>query len=297
MNNLIGKTIGKYTVGSLIATGGMGEIYAATREGEEDVVVMKVALGRLQGNIDIRKRFLREIRLLLSLDHPHIIPILDWGYEKKVLYYIMKKINGPTLTERIDAESLTPAKSRDILLPLAQALDYMHGEGVMHRDIKPGNVLLEREDGGWHVYLTDFGLGKNPERDKLLPMVSRTMGTVEFMSPEAVSEADVDYRTDIYSLTALAYEMLLGKKPQTIKRGEDGNAVEHVLLLPSLINAEFPYPLEAVLLQGMEYDRKRRFKSAGAFIKAYDEALAQLTEEQQETPYQTFFKQKSQLLS
>jgi serine/threonine-protein kinase len=294
---LTGRKIGDYTIGALIASGGMGDIYMANRDGETETVVMKVIRGDLQAKPDFRKRFLREIRLLVSLQHEHIIPILDWGYKRKTLYYTMKKIQGPTLGELLTKTNFTPEKSREILAPLAEALDYMHRQGIMHRDIKPANILLEKDGAGWRVYLSDFGLGKNPQRDKLLPMIRRSMGTVEFMSPESVAAITVDYRADIYSLTALAYEMLLGIRPHRLKKDADGSVAQQVLLLPSLINAEFPYPLEAVLIQGMEFDRERRFQSARAFISAYDDALSQLTEEQRDTMYQTIFKQKAHFIT
>jgi len=295
MGPISGKTIDGYIIGDLLAAGGMGEIYLAAKEDDPELVVMKVVRRDLHENPDLRKRFLREIRLLATLQHENVIPILDWGYKHKVLYYTMKKVDGPTLAELIHTERFTPAAARAILAPLAAALDYIHSQGVMHRDVKPANVLLEPASDHWHVYLSDFGLGKNPQRDRLLPMVSRSMGTVEYMSPESVAKHPADYRTDIYSLTAIAYEMLLGIKPHKVNKNPDGNIIPHVLLLPSLISAEFPYPLESVLIHGMQYNRDWRFQSARAFIDAFDKALCQLTEEQRDTRYQHIFKQNKLL--
>jgi serine/threonine-protein kinase len=229
------------------------------------------------------------------LQHENIIPILDWGYKQKVLYYTMKKVDGPTLAELMRVQRLTPAESGEILAPLSNALDFIHSQGVMHRDVKPANILLESVDGHWHIYLSDFGLGKNLKRDKPLPMISRSMGTVEYMSPESIAKHPADYRTDIYSLAAIAYEMLLGIKPPRVKRNPNGNTIQDILLLPSFIRAEFPYPLEAVLIHGMEIDREWRFQSARAFMDAYNFALLQLTEEQRDTQYQYIFKQNTQI--
>jgi serine/threonine-protein kinase len=148
---------------------------------------------------------------------------------------------------------------------------------------------MESVNGQWHVYLSDFGLGKNPQRDRPLPMVRRSMGTIEYMSPETVAKYPADYRTDIYSLAAIAYEMLLGAKPCRVKRSPNGNTIQDILLLPSLVRAEFPYPLEAVLIRGMEINRERRFQSAKAFMDAYKHALLQLTFEQRDTQYQYIF--------
>jgi serine/threonine protein kinase len=117
------------------------------------------------------------------------------------------------------------------------------------------------------------------------------MGTVEYMSPESVTKHPAGYRTDLYSLTAIAYEMLLGIKPRRVKKSPNGNTIQDILLVPSYIGAEFPYPLEAVLIRGMEIDRERRFQSAKTFMDAYNHALLQLTEEQKETQYQYIFKQ------
>jgi serine/threonine-protein kinase len=126
-------------------------------------------------------------------------------------------------------------------------------------------------------------------------MISRSMGTVEYMSPESIAKHPADYRTDIYSLAAIAYEMLLGIKPPRVKRNPNGNTIQDILLLPSFIRAEFPYPLEAVLIHGMEIDREWRFQSARAFMDAYNFALLQLTEEQRDTQYQYIFKQNTQI--
>src|SRR5690606_20735111 len=155
-------------------------------------------------------RFQQEARTIARLQHPHIISVYDYGEEDGTLYLVSPLIDGGTLSDRIRKGALSPVETESLLRQIGQALDYAHRNGVIHRDIKPDNVLLDREG---NALLTDFGIAKIIEGSTALTATGGLVGTPAYMSPEQGQGLPVDYRTDLYSLGVVVFEMLTGRQP------------------------------------------------------------------------------------
>jgi serine/threonine-protein kinase len=281
--SLSGKQIGNYDVGQEIGSGGMGEIYQVHERGKHRPLAMKTLRSDHKDEPDMRQRFIREIRLMCDLKHPNIISILDWGYKDSVLFFTMEMVKGTSLKDMLKEKRFTPHEARDLLTQAANALCHAHSKGIMHRDIKPGNFFVEQHKHGTHVYLGDFGLAKNPWKNRDLPKVRRTHGSIQYLAPE-VQDYDMDFRTDVYGLAAIAYEMLLGVKPDKEElRYEDGQIIP--VKPPSDICATFPEPLEKVLVKGLHEDKEQRYQTVEKFIHDFERAMEDLTERQRNTSY------------
>jgi serine/threonine protein kinase len=270
--------IGGFLIIRRLAEGGMGSIYEAIRPGAPEPVALKVLLPVHSGEDEYRQRFEREVTALQSLRHPHIIPILDCGEEDGAMYFAMRLVRGPSLFSLLARQRFSPLMAWQILDPVAHALDYAHSRQIIHRDIKPGNILIEptNVDGrpGNHVYLADFGLSK------ITSAASSTedgisLGTPQYMSPEQVLGQPLAPQTDLYSLAVLMYEALLGRlpfygrKPQQI-------ALKHVheqAPSPRSLHPDFPKPLDAVLMRAMAKAPQDRYATAGEFSIAYARAV------------------------
>lgn len=279
------RRIGLYILEDKIADGAMGEIYKAQLENSDEIVAMKIiGAGYLQDETAV-ERFRREIKLLAMLQHPHIIPILDFGIVEGVMFYTMKFVNGQTLYEFTHQRRCTPQIVGAILQQLCSALDYGHQRQIVHRDLKPENVFLEWSDSGsLHCYLGDFGLAKRPNIDPNLTETGIAVGTEYFISPEAIRGYGIDHRSDLYSLAVMTYEMLLGLLPF------DKDTPQETVLaqikdpppLPCSLHPQFPTSLQTVLLHGLEKEPDKRPQSAGDFYKEYEAALQSLSAEQQQ---------------
>jgi serine/threonine-protein kinase len=289
MAQLTGQLVGRYRMGELIGEGAMGAVYQALPESEPAPapVAIKVLHPDYTQDPEFRARFEREMRLNAALQHPHIVPVLDYGSSGPHLYLVMRYVEGQTLGRLLLRRSFSPVQVWQLLDPLCQALDYGHSKGVLHRDVKPSNVLLERREGQLQVYLMDFGLGKRPGADVTLTETGISIGTPEYMSPEAALGEGITQQSDVYSLAILTYELLVGKVPFDL--GEP-----HLVALaqvnktpPSLIDQMegFPPALNAVVMRSLSKTAHLRHSSAGEFAQDYHKALALLTPSQQETDY------------
>jgi eukaryotic-like serine/threonine-protein kinase len=205
----------RYEIERELGAGGMGTVYLAHDLRHERDVALKVFRPEVGAAVGA-ERFLREIRLVASLAHPHILPLHDSGEAGEYLYYVTPYIEGESLRERIRREGPLPVPDTiRILSELAEALSAAHARGIVHRDLKPGNVLLS----GRHALLADFGVAKaldaaSDEGEEELTAFGMTVGTPHYMAPEqAAGEPDIDHRADIYALGVLGYEMLIGKPP------------------------------------------------------------------------------------
>jgi DNA-binding beta-propeller fold protein YncE len=247
---VIGSTLGGYRVDALIARGGMGVVYRATHLALDRPVALKVIAGHLASDSRFRERFLRESRLAASLDHPNVVPILDAREEGGELIVAMRLIAGGDLKTRIMREGpLHPGQAIELLGQVADALDAAHAAGIVHRDVKPHNILLE----GDRAYLSDFGLAKALGESGVLSNAS-IVGTVEYMSPEQWRGDQVGPAADVYSLGCVLYEALAGIAPYA-RRGDDSEP-------------EMPQGLDAVIERAVSKDPADRYPSAGALIEA-----------------------------
>jgi serine/threonine-protein kinase len=285
-DDLSGQILGKYHLTEKIGAGAMGAVYRAeTPEGQ--AFAIKLLHSQFSRDADFRARFEREVRLMASLNHPHIMPVYDYGAEQHILYFVMPLVAGQTLSRLMRRRSFSPAFAWELLGPIAEALHFGHQAGVLHRDVKPGNVLLERHGGGVMVYLMDFGLAKRPGDDKTLTETGVSIGTPEYMSPEAALGQALDPRTDVYSFAVMLYELLLGVLPF-----DKGDA--HLTALAQLneppppmtqVNPHFPASLNAVVLRSLAKQPNYRHPDMRALAADFEQSLAGLLPEEQTADY------------
>jgi DNA-binding beta-propeller fold protein YncE/predicted Ser/Thr protein kinase len=259
----IGSTLGGYRVDALIARGGMGVVYRATHLALDRPVALKVIATHLAGDEAFRERFLRESRLAARLDHPNVVPVYDAREEDGELIVAMRLIEGGDLKRTIAARGpLPPGEAVELLGQVAGALDAAHAAGIVHRDVKPHNILIE----GGRAYLTDFGLAKALGDSGVLSGVS-IAGTVEYMSPEQWQGRSVGPAADVYSLGCVLYEALTGIVPYARQAADT--------------EPEIPEGLEAVIERAVAKDPDRRFQTAGGLIDAareYEDAAPAATQ-------------------
>ncbi len=204
---------GTFHIERLLGRGGMGTVYLAREPALDRLVAIKVLPPDRAQSSDLRERFRREARTAAQLSHPNIVPLLTFGEDDGLIYFVMGYVEGETLSARVQREGrLDVGEAVRVLSELAQALSYAHSRGVVHRDVKPDNVLLEQPKGV--VRLTDFGIAKQKAAASSLTAEGAVIGTPLYMSPEQASgRTDVDARTDIYSLGALAFTLFTGRPP------------------------------------------------------------------------------------
>jgi serine/threonine-protein kinase len=285
--NLTGLQLGEYAVGQQLAEGGMGSVYRAVKNGSSDLLAIKVLLAEHDDNEEYRERFIREAQIMKSLQHPHILPVLDLGQQEDMLYFTMPLVKGPSLFELMGRRRFSPLTAWQILNPISQALDYAHERGVYHRDIKPGNILVEsRPPDGNHVYLVDFGLSKLVD-EQTLTRAGISVGTPQYMSPEQVMSRKITPESDLYALGVVLYEMLLGRLPFDSKRPQEV-AFMHVRDAPPKprsIHRDFPKSIEDVLLKALAKESRQRYASGHEFRMAYAQAVQQVDLDARSTEY------------
>ncbi|MEP6508626.1 MAG: serine/threonine-protein kinase, partial [Gemmatimonadales bacterium] len=259
----------RYRIEREIGQGGMATVYLAHDIRHDRDVAVKVLhpdLGAALGS----ERFLTEIRTTARLQHPHILPLLDSGEADGLLYYVMPLVTGETLRARLEREKQLPLDAAILIAgEVADALGYAHGHGVIHRDIKPENILLQ----GGHALVADFGiaLAVQTAGGQRMTQTGLSLGTPQYMSPEqAMGERTIDARSDIYSLAAVAYEMLIGETPFT------GPTVQAIV---ARVMSEDPRPLitqrksipdyvDYAILRGLDKLPADRFATASEFAEA-----------------------------
>lgn len=285
---LTGQEINNYIVGPLIGGGGMGSVYQAFHMDGGQAVAIKIINSDIATLEGFSERFVREARIMSSLQHENIVPIYEAGVHKEWLYFTMKLISGPTLEALMTKRSFSPRDVWKILQPAGKALSYLHEQGVVHRDVKPGNLFLERQGADdFRVYLGDFGLSKRPNLDSNLTKDGARIGTTEYMSPEASLGDRLDHRTDIYSLAVMIYELLLNVLPENPKFGHLKPVARLIQKAwdPCEANPQFPPALRDVLMKGLQKERDLRYQTAADFAQDYYEALKTLGDEARKASY------------
>ncbi len=269
MVGIEGLTLGRYELRRRIAQGGMAEVYLAYDRRVRRQVAIKVLYGRDEAFV---RRFEREALAVGALTHSHILPLYDFGEQSPWYYLVMPYIEGGTLRDYLNQHSpLTLAEAASILEQIASALHYAHEQGVVHRDVKPSNILL-RQDG--YAYLVDFGLAKAFSGAVSLTGDGAMVGTPEYMAPEQ-SNGESDYRSDIYSLGVILYHMLTGRVPFTAE-SPVAISLKHIQFAPpppSKFNRNITPAIEAVILKAMEKDPNARYQQAQEFSHDYWAAI------------------------
>lgn len=286
--SMTGQVVDGYTIGPLLGSGGMGEVYHATPPDGSEPVAIKFLRAEIASEPEIQARFVREIRLMQALQHDYVLPVYKHGIFNNELYFTMRLINGMTLRALCLRRSLTVMDYWPILDQVSQALAYARTKEAIHRDLKPENIFIERgSEGQEHVFLGDFGLGKQLGVDNTLTAEGTVMGTPNYLAPECALGERADHRSDIYSLAIVSFETLLNTLPFKESHAHL-TAIAHVtkpVPKPTSINPDFPASIERVLLMALEKDREYRYQKAEDFAQSYHDALMSLSEEDRNRTY------------
>ena len=276
MPEMIGRKLGKYELVERLGRGGMAEVYKAYQPGVERHVAIKVMHGHLSDNPELVQRFQREARSIGQLQHAHIGRVIDFDVEADVSYMVMEYIQGGTLDSYLKQKKVLPVdEAVRITLHLADALAYAHQRGMIHRDIKPGNILFSDESHN-HALLTDFGIARLLDEQKQMTMTGALIGTPNYMSPEAARGEPCDARADIYSLGVVLYEMVTGRTPYAADTPYSFlmKQANEPLPPPRTLNPKLPVALEAIILKALAKEPAARYQSATDFATALRMAQA-----------------------
>jgi serine/threonine protein kinase len=273
MVDRVGTEIAGYRIESLIARGGMGEVYLATQTFPERKVALKFLPHDVASDAAFRARFIRESNAAASLEHPSIVPVYGAGEFDGDLWIAMRFVDGEDLRSLLEREGrLSPERSVGICGQVADALDEAHEHGLVHRDIKPGNILISRGD---RAYLTDFGLIRRSELDSDLTKTGQFMGTVDYVAPEQIKGEPVDGRTDVYSLGCVLYECLAGEPPFR-RNTEVATLYAQLADPPPRASSRNPFvslPLNVVIWTALAKKPKDRYPTAREFNTALRRAV------------------------
>ncbi len=272
-----GSVIGdRYRIEARIGSGGMAEVYRGVDPVLNRTVAIKVLLPQFARDASFVERFRREAQAAARLNHPNIVSVYDTGADGDTQYIVMEFIEGRTLAEALAAgRRPSPVQSAEIAQKICSALSAAHAQGVIHRDIKPGNVMVTREGT---VKVMDFGIARITSGVETAPQTSAVLGTASYLSPEQAQGLPLDARTDIYSLGTVLYEMLTGRPPFM---GETPVAVAYkqvneTPVPPSQINADVPPRLDAVVMRALSKNPANRYQTA----KEFSEDLGRVIEDQ-----------------
>ncbi|MGV9457044.1 serine/threonine-protein kinase [Streptomyces sp. NPDC003635] len=278
-SELIGRTVAGYRIEGEIGRGGMAVVYRALDLRLERTVALKLLAPELARNDTFRQRFTHESRAAASIDHPHIVPVFEAGETDGVLYIAMRYVSGSDLRHLLDRQGpLPPATAVRIAAQVASALDAAHEHGLVHRDVKPGNILVARgtdSDHPEHAYLTDFGLTKKSLSLTGFTTVGQFVGTLDYVAPEQISGKPVDARCDVYGFACVVHECLTGQPPF---RREDDMALlwAHQYDEPpplSVGRPDLPSQVDSVFFKALAKSPDDRHESCLAFVAALRVAL------------------------
>jgi len=269
-----GADFAGHTIVRLIGSGGMGQVYLAREPGSERDVALKVLPAELAGEPRFRARFERESRLASSLSHPHVVPVLGSGEAEGTLWMTLGFVDGPDLsTVLAERGRLHPADAALIASQVGAALDAAAAEGLVHRDVKPGNVFIEAEGGRPHAWLGDFGLSRATDSQSGLTGTGMFLGTIHYAAPEQIQAEEVDATVDVYALGAVLFKALTGEVPFARERDVDVAMAHIVDPAPPPSEAEgVPGAFDEVIRRAMAKLPGDRYPSAGELGAAAVEA-------------------------
>jgi serine/threonine-protein kinase len=262
-----GATFGAYRIIEPLGRGGMASVYRAYEAALDRYIALKVLPGEFLHDESFGERFRREAKVVARLEHPNIIPIHAFGIEGGIPWMAMRLISGGTLSSLLRSGRLTHERIITILRGTANALDYAHGKGVVHRDVKPQNILLDEAE---RVYLADFGIAKMVEGTGALTQTGMITGTPQYMAPEQGTGQPVDQRADIYALGVVAFEMLTGRVPFAADTPVAVLMKHMTEPIPIPSASDVPEPLARALLKCLAKRPEDRWPTAGAFAGALE---------------------------
>jgi serine/threonine-protein kinase len=266
-----GDVLAGYSVEHEVGRGGMGVVYRARHLHLKRTAALKVLTPGLAKDANFRERFIRESRLAASLDHPNVVPVYDAGEAEELLYIAMRFVAGADLAELLESGPLPPTRALDLLTQVGSALDCAHEAGLVHRDVKPANVLVAKE----RAFLTDFGLSKLVSSDSSLTAAGKMVGTLDYVSPEQIRGEDVDGRSDVYALGCVLFHSLAGAAPYS-KHSEAEVLYAHLEHRPPRVDElrlDLPEQLGDVLARSLEKEPEDRFQTCGELMDAAREAV------------------------
>ena len=262
-----GSMLAGYRIERFLAQGGMGVVYLASQMSLDRPIALKLIAPERARDEEFRERFLRESRLAASIDHPHVVPVHEAGEEDGLLYVVMRYVDGPDLGALLRTVGrLEPERAARIIAQVAAALDAAHARGLVHRDVKPGNVLVTEVGGDEHCYLTDFGLTKQLSATTDITQTGTVMGTVAYIAPEQLRGDAVDGRADVYALGCVLYQLLTGRAP-FVRETDVATMWAHLSDPPPGLDGDAAR-FGDVVRRALEKDPDERFQSAGDLGRA-----------------------------
>ena len=277
MDSLIGKRLGQYEILSKLGSGGMANVYRARQTSVDRDVALKVIRTDLTEDAAFMERFAREARTIASLSHLHILKVFDYGQQDGIAYLVMELLEGGSLNGLIQKTgALSLATTARILKQISGALDYAHDKGIVHRDLKSDNVLLDTAE---NAYLTDFGIARLLNDTSKMTQTGTIMGTPAYMAPELWTGRAADKQADIYALGVIVYEMITGNTPFN---GDTPFVImyQHLNEMPPVddLKVDHSEEVQEVILKAMAKKSEDRYQSAGALANAFDEAIGGIAE-------------------
>jgi hypothetical protein len=271
-----GDEFAGYRIESRLGRGGMGVLYLALEAGLERRVALKLIAPEAAADDVFSRRFAEESRIAASIEHPNVVPIYAAGETDGVPFIAMRYVAGADLAKRLAREGrLEPGVAVELIAQVGNGLDAIHAAGLVHRDVKPANVLLAGGEGVEHAYITDFGVARNVGTESGLTQTGRFVGTLDYVAPEQISGGELDARTDVYALGCLLFKLLTGDVPFP-KDGEAARLFAHLNdppPAPSLYVPEVSMALDDVVIRAMSKSPGDRYPSAGDLGRAAQAAL------------------------